>query len=107
MLHNKKGQKQVFPQHSFLEKNCKAQVGETLTWIVATLIIIFILVAFVYASVLMGKAKALNPQKLSIKFAETQAEISWVEMKTIFAYSLNDENKNKIETWIGEDLDEE
>lgn len=82
--------------------NKRAQIGETLTWVIATLIIIFILVVFVYASVLMGKAKTINANKLSAKFSETKSEISWIEMKTFFAYSINDENKNKIESWIME-----
>lgn len=83
-------------------RNKKAQIGETLTWVVATLIIIFILIVFIYASVLMSKVKAINPKRLSIKFTETESEINWIEVKTIFAYSINDENKNKIELWIKE-----
>ena len=82
--------------------NKKAQIGETLTWVVATLIIIFVLIIFIYASVLMSKVKAINPNKLSIKFSETESKIGWVEVKTIFAYSLNDEDKKKIDLWIME-----
>ena len=45
-----------------LTKNKKGQVGETMTWIVATLIIIVVLTISIYVSSVLGEAKSIIPQ---------------------------------------------
>ena len=84
----------------FFPKNQKAQIGETVTWIVATLIIIFILVTFIFAASLMGKAKSIASKKIALKTSSGVTETSWVEVKTIFAFEKNINNKNEIDSWI-------
>jgi hypothetical protein len=78
-------------------KNCKAQIGETLTWVIATLIIALILVLFVIASATLGKAKNLASSK---KVEIGDSKIDLIKTKTEIAYTLNSQNKNKIEGWI-------
>lgn len=86
--------------------NRRGQIGETLTWVVATLIIIFVLIIFIYASVALGKAKSVNPKKLQIKEGDSVEDISWIEVKTLIAKTLNIENENEIDVWISEAEDE-
>ena len=81
----------------------KAQIGETMTWVVATLIIVFVLVSSVYFAILLGKTKSLSySDKSSI-------EESFVEVEILKAYELNSENKIQIDEWInfGEKKNEE
>ncbi len=85
------------------KKNKKAQIGETITWIVSTLIIVFILIMFIYIASAMGKAKSVNPKKIQIKISESNEEISWIEIKTLFAKIINNNNENKIDEWISQE----
>jgi ABC-type Fe3+ transport system permease subunit len=78
----------------------KAQVGETITWLVATIIIIVVLLIFVYASVVLSKTKAL---KKDIKIDSQDSSFNWIFAKTEIAYSINNQNKNKIEGWIAQE----
>lgn len=87
-----------------LKKNKKAQIGETLTWIVATLIIIGILLIFIYASLALAKSKSLN----SIKVREHANSLigvgddDWIESKNEMAFIRSSENKQKVVNWINE-----
>jgi len=74
----------------------KGQVGESITWIVATLILIAILLVFIYLSITLSKTKSLN---VSLK-ADSEDSVNWINSKTEMAYSINANNKNKIEEWI-------
>jgi len=78
--------------------NKRAQVGEIVTWIVATLIIIVVLITFIYASsILAQKTKIVKVKNLKIDFEE---EADWLETKTSLAYSLtSEENKQIIDIW--------
>ena len=82
-----------------LKKNKKAQVSDALTWVVATLVIVFLIVSSIYISSLMGKSKSVEKQKISIP---EENPINWISEKTEFAYGINENNKNKIEVWISE-----
>lgn len=75
--------------------NKKAQIGETITWVVATLIIIFILVSSVYIAILLGKTKSIE----SFDSKKTE-DVSLTELQTLQAYELNSENKIQIENWV-------
>jgi len=72
----------------------KAQVGETITWVIATLIIIGILILFILISSLMSKSKA-------VRIGDVEADIkinNLLTEKTSFAYQLtNSKNKDIIE----------
>ena len=85
-------------------KNKKAQVGETITWIVATLIIIGILLIFIYASVAMAKAKSIKSSEISNQVSSqiNSGDIGWVEVKNNMAFSREGSNKDRIEGWINE-----
>jgi hypothetical protein len=71
--------------------NKRAQVGETVSWIVATLVIIGILIIFIYVSVLMSKVKVVGIGAINF-YSESGVDI--LAQKTSFAYNLTN-NKNK------------
>ena len=77
-------------------ENKKAQVGETITWIIATIILIGILIVFLFISVSLSKLKSF---KADIK-VNSEESVDWIELKTEMAYSINSENKNRINLWI-------
>jgi len=79
--------------------NKRAQIGETITWIIATIIIIVTLMVFIYVSGSLAKIKMINLKDLNL---DSDEEINWVEMKTSFAYDLNQDKKELIDYWIKE-----
>lgn len=60
-------------------KNKKGQTGETLTWIVATIIIIVLLAFFLFGSSLLGKTKIITN-----KFRETLTSKQTFEGSDLF-----------------------
>jgi hypothetical protein len=80
-----------------LKCNKRAQIGETITWVVATLIIVAILVIFVVISIALGKTKNLASNR-NVNVGESSLDL--IKTKTEIAYTLNSQNKNKIEEWI-------
>ena len=70
-----------------------AQISDTMTWIVATIIIVVILMIFIYASSILAKTKVVS-------YKGPEKEVDLLETKTSLAFSINDNNKNKIEEWI-------
>ncbi|MEK6881805.1 MAG: hypothetical protein AABY22_19460, partial [Nanoarchaeota archaeon] len=44
----------------------RAQVGETMTWVIATVIIILILTVFIFATSVIGKGKGVVSKKVSL-----------------------------------------
>jgi len=76
------------------KNNKKAQVGETLTWIIATLIIIITLIIFIYASSVLPK-EHISPK------VNVEDEVDGIEMKISFAHFLaQNKNKELIDDWI-------
>lgn len=67
----------------------KAQVGETLTWVIATIIIIVILLASVFISSELSKIKKI----IHLADEKKLSEKDLLMQKTIFAYLL-DKNEN-------------
>jgi len=79
--------------------NKKAQIGTTIGWIVATIIIIGILLIFIYISLLMSKVKAITLRDLSSE----GNKINILELKTSYAHHLaNNRNKEIIDDFIKE-----
>jgi hypothetical protein len=98
-----------------LKKNSRGQISETMTWIVATVIIILILTAFIYASGIFGEAKQVTIDKLSsfsqknpiqsIDLLQTGEKISGYEKesanwtystdKSLFAYFLSQDEESR------------
>jgi hypothetical protein len=72
--------------------NKKGQIGETVSWLVATLVIVGILIIFIFISVLMSKAK-------TIAIGDLQTDInkeSSLQVKTNLAFNIENKNKNDI-----------
>lgn len=80
-------------------KNKKAEIGATMSWIIATLVIIGILLIFIYVSVLLSKSKAINIGNLKTD----SKEYSILELKTSLAHQLaGNRNKELIDNTIRE-----
>jgi hypothetical protein len=90
--------------NQIMKKNKKAQIGETLTWIVATLIILGVLLIFIYASLALAKAKSVNSLKVKdhINSFPRGLEENWIETKNEMAFTRNSQNKQAILDWIKE-----
>jgi len=71
--------------------NRKAQIGETMTWVVATIIIIAVLIISIYAASLLANTKVIIPYQKEKKDGDLLME------KSLFAYfSVDDAKKNII-----------
>ncbi|MCK5624537.1 hypothetical protein KAI04_01725 [Candidatus Pacearchaeota archaeon] len=81
-----------------IQKNNKAQISEIMTWIIATIAILIILIIFISASSFLAqKTKTVQAQNLEIDF---EKEISLLDTKTLIAYSFASESqRNIIEKW--------
>ena len=76
--------------------NKKAQIGETMTWIVATLIIIVIMGIFIYASTLLAKTKSLGLPDLNLD----GEKVDLIEMKISLAYEKTPvEKRVVVDNW--------
>ena len=95
---NKRKKNQRFISYTFLEKNRKAQVSDIMTWVVATIIILSILLLFVYASSLLAqKTKTIKANDLKIDIGK---EVDLLEAKNLIASDLASEtNKQIIRNW--------
>jgi hypothetical protein len=91
MLNSKKEKNRKFSHCSFFLKNSKGQTGETINWVIATLVIIGILILFIYISTLMAKAKSLTVGDLNSDLSKKNLILS---EKTAFAHQLYG-NKDK------------
>jgi len=78
--------------------NKKAQVSEIMTWVIATIIILSILLLFVYASSLLAqKTKIIKAKNLKIDIGK---EVDLLETKNLIAYnSASTTDKNIIRAW--------
>ena len=64
----------------------KAQVGDTLTWLVATIIIFVFLLLFILGASLLGKTKSLSPYKPDL-FSKSSYKIHDAFLtKSLFTY---------------------
>ncbi|MCK5149779.1 hypothetical protein KAJ87_02545 [Candidatus Pacearchaeota archaeon] len=83
--------------------NKKAQLGETMTWIVATLIIIVILLIFIYVSSVLSGIKKIGISDLKFDLDEKK---DFISSKTTFAYlnkEISEEETKLIKNWIEEE----
>ena len=76
-----------------LNLNKKAQVGETMTWIVATVVIIVILTITIYTSSALSKLKQVN-------YDPPEEKVDRIERKITFAYNIDTNNAKFIDGWI-------
>lgn len=77
--------------------NRKGQISETITWVISTIIIIFILVASIYISSILGETKTLEKKKIFVSDEDV-----WINEKNNYAFSLNGANKEEIIIWLEE-----
>jgi hypothetical protein len=105
MLKNKMNKKEQMKltHYTFFVKNRKAQVGESITWVIATIILVAILIIFIYASVALSKVKSI---KIDLK-ANSDDSVDWINSKTEMAYSIDDNGKTRIQAWISQAEGEE
>ncbi len=81
-------------------KNKRAQTAETMTWVVATIIIIVLLIAFIYISSLIAGAKGIERFAKSIKINDKTVSVDWVEEKSEIALDKNNQNENQVRNWV-------
>lgn len=72
-------------------KTKRGQVGETVTWLIATLVIIGIMMLFIYVSYLMAQVKNIGVGNIEIG---AEKSLDTISQKTTFAEQIT-ENKNK------------
>lgn len=87
--------------------NNRGQIAETITWVVATVIIVAILIIFIFISISVSNAKDLSLSKVATKagsflISDDVEDISRLKLKTELAFLLNGNNKEKINGWINE-----
>jgi hypothetical protein len=97
---NKKGWNLAFFQLNFLPENRRASIGETLTWVVATLVIVGIMAMFVLGSIGLSKVKEVSSLLVSDLSSDFKEKSEILGMKTFLAFELNNANKEKIEAVI-------
>jgi len=97
MLNHKK-EPMKLSHYNFFVKNRKAQIGETTTWIIATIVLVIILIISIFTSVALSKIKSI---KVNLK-ANSEESVDWINSKTKIAYSINPANRNRINLWIEE-----
>ncbi len=78
---------------ALLPRNCSGQTGETITWLVATLIVVGILIIFIYASVLLSNLKTVGIGDLN---TDLEKESIVLNEKTFLAEQINGNNKEMI-----------
>jgi hypothetical protein len=81
-------------------KSKRAQTGETITWIVATIVIIGILLIFTLVSSIFAKENGMVVSFSRVFSSDDLTDTNWIKAKTDLALKINDNNKNKIEQWI-------
>ena len=75
------------------KKNKKAQVAQTVNWLIATIIIIAILIISISFSFMIAQNKAVKIQEVQTNLRESSIIL---DKKTDFAYELNNANYDKI-----------
>jgi len=83
------------------KKSNRGQAGDTLTWFIATLVIIFILGIFIFISNGLAKTNQISGIIKGLFSSNSdQDKVNWLNVKTILAFKKNSDNKAKIEDWI-------
>ncbi len=79
----------------------RGQIGETLSWVIATLVIIGILVIFIWISVLMSKVKTIGIGDVRTDLGKESAVLN---EKTALAHQLeNNKDKEIIDNLLKKD----
>ncbi len=84
--------------------NNRGQIAETITWVVATMIVVVTLIVFIFISTTLSKGKVLDEVSTGIEkffLSDDAGKISRIETKTKLALSIDEKNKEIIDGWIG------
>lgn len=73
-----------------LDNKNRGQIGETMTWVIATIVIIAILIISIYAASLLAQTR----KKFSFKADQREEDL--IMEKSLFAYFLVDDAKKSI-----------
>ena len=88
--------------------NKKGQVAETMTWAVATIIIIVTLVVSIFLSSKIADANDLIYSPKKILESDYKRTEDLIMVKSVFVYFLSEgENKNLVYGWLNEKSDDE
>lgn len=85
-----------------LKFNKKAQLGETMTWFIATIVIIGILIIFTFVSSLFAESKGAIVDLKRVFSGADFTEGDFIKTKTILAFNFNTNDADKINNWIME-----
>ena len=85
---------------SFFPKTRKAQTADGLTWLVATLVIIVILLVFVYITNVFVEVKDVDRFVKGVFSSSDSEEVSRIDVKTTLAIEKNSANRETIERWV-------
>lgn len=75
--------------------NKKAQAGETMTWIVATLVIVFILFLGIFAANILSKGNKLEQSKSSRLSKVYSRTSDFLMLKSLLTYFSLEDDENK------------
>jgi len=81
--------------HKEKNQNKKGQVGDTITWFIATVAIIAILMFFIFGASMLGSTKSVGKYKESLTSRATYEGDDVFLKKTIFTYLAVDGAKTK------------
>ncbi|MFA5953656.1 MAG: hypothetical protein WC812_03620 [Candidatus Pacearchaeota archaeon] len=90
------------------KKNKTAQVGDTISWIIATVVILVVLFLFVFATSLLSEGKTLITAKQGVFSDEISSHGNLILMKSIYVYSsignptIKNEIYNNLKKWENE-----
>ena len=88
--------------------NKKGQIAETMTWTVATIIIIVTLIVSIFLSSKIAEANDLIYSPKKILESDYKRTGDLVMEKSIFVYFLSEgENRNLVYDWLNDKSDEE
>lgn len=82
-----------------LIKNKKGEIGETINWIVATIIILGILLVSVYITSIMSNLKIIREADVT---SDLKSDSQVLEMKTSLSLRINNIDREKIENALEE-----
>jgi len=78
----------------------RAQIGQTMTWIVATIIIVLSLTFFVYFANMLAQGGAIK-NAFSTAFSDVDFNLDeWSRAKTELAFTRKTGNSERINKWI-------
>ncbi|OYT35953.1 hypothetical protein B6U91_02205 [Candidatus Pacearchaeota archaeon ex4484_71] len=77
------------------KRNKKGQVGDTLTWIVSTIIVVVMLLIFIFVSSLLAETKFLGKYREKIVSPETELKYDLILSKSLYAYYTLENVKEK------------